>query len=238
MKPFTIAICDDDITMLTYLKERIQQSFSDNNAVCHISAYSDSAQLYELLDTQEFDMIFLDIDMPQITGFDLAKKTVRVHPQMLIIFVTSHEELVFPTFQYSPFRFLRKDYFDQEIDEAVQAAVQSISERNRMLEIATTEGVQYVYLSEILYFESEKNYLNIITKRGPIRCRETISRQEKELAGTGFIRVHSGYLVNQKYIYSIDNECVRLRSRNYPQVPLSRRRRDQVIAEFQKYIRS
>lgn len=238
MKPFNVAICDDDLSMLTYLKERIQQAFSASNAICHIHAYNNSVELYDLLDTQEFDMIFLDIDMPDVTGFDLAKKTVRVHPQMLILFVTSHDELVFPTFQYSPFRFLRKTYFEQEIQEAVEAAVQSISERNRMLEINTTEGVQYVYLSEILYFESEKNYLNMITKRGIIRCRDTISRKEKELTGTGFIRVHSGYLVNQKYIYSIDTDCVRMRSRNYPEIPLSRRRRDQVIQEFQKYIRS
>lgn len=238
MKPFSIALCDDDPKMLSYLTDRIQQSFSKYNTTCHVHAYSSSSQLYTLLDTQEFDIIFLDIDMPEVSGFDLAQKTVRVHPQMLIIFVTSHDELVFPTFQYSPFRFLRKSYFEQEIDEAVESAVKSISERNRMLEIQTPDGVQYVYLSEILYFESEKNYLNIITRRGLIRCRETLSKQEKALSGTGFIRVHSGYLVNQKYIYSIDNECVRLRSRSYPEVPLSRRRRDQVIQEFQKYIRS
>lgn len=238
MKVFSIAICDDETETLSYLEDHIQQQFSHYNAACHVTAYSTPRSLYDELDDHEFDMIFLDIDMPEITGFDLAQKTMRLYPHMLIIFVTGHDELVFPTFRYHPFRFIRKHYFDQEIQEAVGAAIQSISERNRMLEIVTTEGTQYIYVSEILYFESARNYIKIVTRRGELLSRDTMSHKEKEMAGTGFIRVHSGYLVNQKYIYSIDSEWVHLRSKKYPSVPLSRRRREQVIQEFQQYIRN
>ena len=234
---FTVAMCDEDTRLLTYQAQAVEACFSAENAVCRLEPFASSEELFKKLDSTEYDMVFLDIDMPQITGFDLAEKVSAKYPKMLIIFVTSHDELVFPTFRYHPFRFIRKSHFDEEIQEAVHEAVRSISERNRILEIQTTEGVQYVYASEILFAESEKNYLSIITKHGILRCRDTVSHKEKEWGPYGFVRTHNGFLVNQRYIYSIEAETVRLRSARYKEVPLSKRRRDAVIEAFKKQVR-
>ena len=232
-----IALCDEEQQILKSQTEAIQVLFSQENTVCHIDAFASSKELFETLNSKMYDIVFLDIDMPEITGFDLAEKVSTRHPSTLIIFVTSHDELVFPTFRYHPFRFIRKQFFDQEIEEAVHEAVRSISEKNRMFEIQTPDGLQYVYASDILFAESDRNYLNIITRHGTLRCRDTISHKEKEWASCGFVRPHSGFLVNQKYIYAIDTETVRMRSKKYPELPLSKRRRDQVIESYQKYLR-
>ncbi len=237
MNDFMVAMCDEDAALLQYQVQEIQPLFSAENVVCRIDAFTSSRELFDRLDDQEYDIVFLDIDMPEITGFDLAKKATQVYPNMLIIFVTSHDELVFPTFRYHPFRFIRKSFFQEEIGEAVREAVKSIRERNRIVEIQTTEGLQFVYASEILYAESEKNYVSIITRHGILRCRDTISHKEKEWSGFGFIRTHSGFLVNQRYIYAIEAETVQLRSKKYPEIPLSKRRKDAVIEAFQRYVR-
>ena len=238
MNEFHVAMCDEDTELLIAQIQVIEPLFSKENVVCRIEAFPSSKELFDRLDQTEYDMVFLDIDMPEITGFDLAEKASSRYPKMLIIFVTSHDELVFPTFRYHPFRFIRKSHFAEEIPEAVHEAVRSIMERNRILEIQTAEGLQYVYASEILFVESEKNYLSIITKHGILRCRDTLSHKEKEWGGYGFIRTHSGFLVNQRYIYSIEAESVRLRSGKYKEIPLSKRRREAVIEAFKKHIRS
>lgn len=237
MRDFLIAVCDEDPKILQPQSERIQQQFSLENAVCRMDLYEDPKKLFDALDGTEYDMAFLDIDMPGISGFDLAEKISVKYPQMLIVFVTSHDELVFPTFRYHPFRFIRKPYFDQEIEECIHEAVESLNDRDRVLEIQTSDGQQFVYVSDILYLESEKNYVNIITRHGILKERDTISHKEKEWGPYGFLRVHSGFLVNQKYIYAIDQESIRLRSRKYPEVPLSRRRRDAVLRSYQVYLR-
>ena len=232
-----IALCDEEQEILKKQTEAIQILFSKENTVCHIDAFASSEELMQTLDQKMYDIVFLDIDMPKVTGFDLAEKVSNRYPSTLIIFVTSHDELVFPTFRYHPFRFIRKSFFDQEIEEAVQEAVRSISEKNRMFEIQTADGLQYVYASDILFAESDRNYLQIITRHGVLRCRDTISHKEKEWAPYGFVRPHNSFLVNQKYIYAIDTETIRLRSKKYPELPLSKRRRDQVLESYQKYLR-
>ena len=79
--------------------------------------------------------------------------------------------------------------------------------------------------------------MKIITRHGIVRTRDTISHKEKEWGPFGFIRVHSGFLVNQRYIYAIDQESVRLRSTKYPEVPLSKRRREAVMQAYQQFLR-
>ncbi|MFQ9802307.1 MAG: response regulator [Clostridia bacterium] len=99
---FTIAICDDDAAMTHYLGENIQIEFSKQNRICTPHLFTDPHKLMEQLAVMAYHMVFLDMDMPDITGFDIAKEVVAHHPQSLIVFVTSHEELVYPSLQYHP----------------------------------------------------------------------------------------------------------------------------------------
>ncbi len=234
---FTIAICDDDAAMTHYLGENIQIEFSKQNRICTPHLFTDPHKLMEQLAVMAYHMVFLDMDMPDITGFDIAKEVVAHHPQSLIVFVTSHEELVYPSLQYRPFRFIRKRFFSSEIQEVVSSGITSLEESGQLLEIRTNGGPIYLYKNEIVYFESERNYLMTVTETETYRSRESIGHKEKELKDSGFIRIHSGYLVNQRYIYAFESDQVKLRSQTVPFLPLSRHRRDRAIEEFQKYLR-
>ena len=234
---FSIAICDDDAAMTQYLGENIQIEFSKQNRICTPHLFTDPHKLMEQLAVVAYHMIFLDMDMPDITGFDIAKEVVEHHPQSLIVFVTSHEELVFPSLQYHPFRFIRKRFFTSEIQEVVSSGIRSLEESGQIIEIRTNGGSVYLYKNEIIYFESERNYLMTVTETESYRSRESIGHKEKELKDSGFIRIHSGYLVNQRYIYAFESDQVKLRSQAVPFLPLSRHRRDSAIEEFQKYLR-
>jgi two-component SAPR family response regulator len=75
--------------------------------VC-IYPFSGAGALINYMDSTYFDVIFLDIDMPEITGFDAAKKVKEISPESKIIFVTSKHDLVYNSFEYQPFYFIRK----------------------------------------------------------------------------------------------------------------------------------
>ena len=134
---FSIAVCDDDMAMTQNLGETIQIEFSKQNRVCEPHLFSDPRKLVEALAATAFHMIFLDMDMPNLTGFDVAKDVVARHPQTLIIFVTSHDELVYPSLQYHPFRFIRKRFFHSEIEEEVSAGIISLEESGQLIEVKT-----------------------------------------------------------------------------------------------------
>ena len=213
---FTIAICDDDAAMTHYLGENIQIEFSKQNRICTPHLFTDPHKLMEQLAVMAYHMVFLDMDMPDITGFDIAKEVVARHPQSLIVFVTSHEELVYPSLQYRPFRFIRKRFFSSEIQEVVSSGITSLEESGQLLEIRTNGGPIYLYKNEIVYFESERNYLMTVTETETYRSRESIGHKEKELKDSGFIRIHSGYLVNQRYIYAFESGSGQIAQSNRP----------------------
>lgn len=116
---WTIAICDDDEIFLSRLEKQIRAELQQLNVVGKIVSYTDSEKLLEtkLHQTE----IFLDIDMPEVTGMELAAKLEEQNPQAIVIFISNHEEAVFEAIHYKPFRFIRKAYLQAELSEALQS---------------------------------------------------------------------------------------------------------------------
>ena len=106
-----IVICDDEQKMISNISEVVKDTVS----LCDISCFSSGKDLVESLENERYDLLLLDIDMPGITGLDIAKSIANSDPKPLIIFVTGHDELVYHSLQFHPFGFVRKSYMDREI---------------------------------------------------------------------------------------------------------------------------
>lgn len=107
-KRYKIVICDDDETFIDLLSEKIEQDFVQRKIVCLIEKYSDSRKLLDNIGA-ETQLYFLDIDMPEINGMEIADKILAKNPHSEIIFISNHEEMVFESFRYTPLRFIRKE---------------------------------------------------------------------------------------------------------------------------------
>lgn len=103
-KRYKIVICDDDETFIDLLSEKIEQDFVQRKIVCLIEKYSDSRKLLDNIGA-ETQLYFLDIDMPEINGMEIADKILAKNLHSEIIFVSNHEEMVFESFRYKPLRF-------------------------------------------------------------------------------------------------------------------------------------
>ena len=124
----------------------------------------------------------------------------------LIIFVTSHDELVYDSLQLHPFGFVRKSYLDKELKKVLEDAVEEVSSRDKHFFFHTASGDIKLQLDDILYFESEGNYIKIKTGSDEFRFRETMQALEMSLKSDGFIRVHKGFLVNQEAVKIINSD--------------------------------
>ena len=201
-----IFICDDEPQMLSDIAKKVSECLPDSD----IQTFLTGVKLLQCLEIEVCDVLLLDIDMPDITGLEIARHLAKQEKRPLLLFVTSHDELVYDSFQYHPFAFLRKSRFDKEIKAALTDCVQELAHRERHFCFKAEGNRVSLLLSDILYFEAEGNYLKLFSKEGQYRFRSTISAVENTLSDCGFIRIHKGFLVNQAAVRLWGSEKVQL----------------------------
>lgn len=232
-----IAVCDDDQAISHSYKDRIKALFESKHVDATIFNYTKGSKLIEDCKEIPFDLIFLDIDMPEMSGFDVAEKIIEIIEDPVIIFITNEEQLVYRSLRYSPFRFIRKTYIVAELNEAIVSFLDLHFKRSKTQIFNCVNGeLVAINIKDIMYIESNKHKVTVYTQKKDFVTKVKISELEESLKNFGFIRVHIGYLINMKYIYSI--EKTEIIFMNQASVPMSRHRTEQVKTEFQKYIRS
>ena len=132
-----------------------------------------------------------------MNGFELAAILNQEFPDIIIIFVSAYENYVYSAFKYTPFRFLRKSCLKDELESALLDAIDSLMSKNKTIELNTTEGKFETRLSDIIYFESEKNYLVVHLLGNRIyRFRNTIAGISEQLKDDDFYKIHQSIVIN------------------------------------------
>lgn len=227
----TVAICDDEEVILPYLARRIYEVFQKYRICVMTEEYSSAVDLWRTVQNKkEYEIYFLDIDMPKINGLEFAKLILQQQPDAVLIFVSAKEEYVFESFRVHPFFFIRKSKFEEDLEHAVS----DLSRRYQTVEQKTCTiwdelGHPFeLSLVDTLYLEAKDKYVNIVTQDGGFFIRNTLSDMEKTLEEYRFIRIHKSYLVNLRAIYAIKYDKVILDGGL--ELPLSRRK----VAEVKK----
>lgn len=231
-----IAICDDDADFADNLRALMEKELAALHVTPVISVYNDGKIF--IADRPECDAVFLDIDMPAVNGFDIAEQINRMG-ETLIVFVTMHDELVYSSIKFQPFRFIRKSHLAGELPEVLSALNKTMYKRNagRKFEFQTKAGTVFLDVSSIEYIEIYGHWLHVCVDGGEdLECYGSLSEFEKELAPFDFIRTHKSYLVNCKYIYAIEKGHIVLDDKT--EILLSRYRAGEVRDKFRSYIRS
>lgn len=201
-----IYICDDEKLILKDLEKEIKRHVPEAAVLC----FDSGSKLLEQISSHPCDVLFLDIDMPETGGMDIAKALLGFRKPPLLVFVTSHDELVYESLQYHPFGFIRKSYFRQEIEKVLDDCSEQMESSKRRFCFRTEGKDAVLFLTDILYFEADGNYLKVYTKKESYRFRSTVTAVENSLAGYGFVRVHKGFLVNQSAVRMIGGEGIEL----------------------------
>lgn len=226
--------------------------------VAVIAVSTDTDEAVRLIHQHNPSLVFLDIAMPEKTGFQFLNELG--HVDFEIIFVTAHNHFALQAFHFSAIDYLLKPV---EIDllknaiKRVQARLQNKSsnrnletllfntQQNRVLPdmklcIPSLKGFQVVNIREIIYCEASSNYTNFHLTDGTMLCAsKSIQEYEELLADAGLIRVHKSFLVNLIHIREyIRGEGGSVLLTNQIEVEVSRRRKEQfitVMKEFFKY---
>lgn len=221
---YQVYICDDEQEVLLQLSEKIKRALELLEIDADYTLIHDARVLMEQIDKNSIDILFLDIDMPYHNGMDIAGYIKEQKLDIILVFVTSHDALVYRTFAYRPFAFLRKTCLDEDLAEFSQRIGKELEQKKS--ELMLTKGTELckVKIKDIVYMESEGNYINIVTTDNTFRFRETMTFMETELAPKGFIRCHKGYLVNPDYIetYRTNSLAIRGAGNGAMELPVGR----------------
>lgn len=232
------AICDDEAAILNRLREHISSEFARLGAEISVEGFSSGEEFLSAHNENAFDAVFLDIDMPEIGGFDIAERINSIG-EPLIVFVTSHDELVFSSIRFRPFRFIRKAYLENELPETAEAVRNELAKRSsaRKFTFQAKNGEVFVDLGAVEYIEIYGHWLKVHIKDDkPLECYGSLSDFEKRLGEFNFVRTHKSYLINCKFIYAIEKNQVVLDDKTA--IPLSRYKADAVKSRFKNILRS
>jgi two-component system LytT family response regulator len=193
----------------------------------------DGAEVLAALDALRPDVIFLDIQMPGLSGFDVIRQ--RTPDRMpLVVFLTAYDQFALKAFDAQAL-----DYLVKPVSEARFAATMkrltrqlrsgpAVGDRERALVVSTARGDVVLPLHEIDWIEAADNYARIWTGGRSFLLRESLGTLEARIASSGFVRAHRRALVRvgavQRITIRDDGICVAILSSG-TKIPVSRRRR-------------
>ena len=237
-----IAVCDDNSSFAEVLMKNVKD-------VCNLALperieystaplFNKADDVLGYLERYPINILFLDIDMPGVNGFRLAEGLCEKYPEILIIFVSSHDDYVYSSFEYSPFRFIRKSKIGEELKPVLLKAIDKLIKGNETILLNTTDGDRVFRLNEILYLEADLNYFAVQTAaKRPVRCRGSLGNVEAMLEGKNFFRVSQTYIVNEEYIDSYSSERF-LKMKNGKSIEISTRKMVAFKRSYLAFVRS
>ncbi len=236
-----IAVCEDQKEFLTTFRRDIESYFEEKqDAMFTITEYCNGQSLLDAYDKHHFDIIFMDIELPDISGMEVAKELRQRGSDALLIFVTAYSEFMATSFHVEAFDFLTKPVSAADITRVLSRCVQKLNQQSGTIVVRSGKGAAVIRLRDILYITSSKHYLNIVSKNGSIvRSMMTLSQIEELLKPyPQFIRCHQSYIANIDYAAELCREhfdLLPVYQSIIKKIPISRKYAQDVKERFFRY---
>jgi two-component system LytT family response regulator len=247
-----IFIVEDEKESLDYLKNLITSSVKDDLELNVASSVKDAV---EKINETRPDLVFMDINLPDGTGFDVLEKVD--YKDFLLIFVTAFDDFALKAFKVNAIDYLLKPVNIDDFNNAMQKVKSVYSSTNEAKKITnllnyikspekidqilvnTSDNLYVLKLSDILYLKSESNYTKFYVENvnDEIIVSKTLKEYEEILKDHNFVRTHNSYLVNLNWISKIIKKENVVELKNGVKVPISARRKEAVVKELNRFIK-
>lgn len=194
-----------------------------------VAEYSNAIEAKNGIKNNQIDLIFLDVEMPIISGFDLLE-SLENSPQVILI--TGKPDYALRAFDYDVTDYLHKPITLARFDASVKRAVAKYEQLNKVsnedeehIFVKSNLKKRKVILSEIKWIEALGDYIKLVTDEANIVILSTMKSFEKELPEDKFLRIHKSYIVNLEKVEKFNSKNVEVSGR---QIPLSRNKKTEL----------
>lgn len=230
-----IAICEDDITQLDYIRTLVAQWVEKKGILCETAGYISAEQLMYSFDGEfPYHIFILDIQMGRMNGMELARQIRANDSKAVILFLTGVKDYALEGYEVGAVRYLmkpvREDEFFGVLDEAAKMGHEADSEYF-LLECGN--DVRKIPFKDIWYVESQAHYLEMAYGSQTVRWKSSLESVQRIFEENGFVITRRGVLVNLRRIARIGKtECI---LDNGEQVSISRNRYKAVNEAFIRF---
>ena len=233
-----VAICDDDNTFLELIENVVKDTFVKEEAEYEVDSYNSGQQIIDALAEKRYDLILLDICMPEVSGFDVAQQIHNITKGDNLIFVSSEEQLVYQTFDFRPLGFVRKHELDKELSNALSKWYHQCGKYlNDVLQLDIVQEMTSVTvkLTEVMYIESYLHYVYVYTETSEYKVRGKISDYEYLTERKDFARLNVSCICNFNHAKKVNLNSVKLY--NGKEVSISRALKKSVQEKYSIFLR-
>ena len=225
-KRITCIITDDEPMARKGLQGYIEKiEFLELVGVCE-----DAVQLNSLLKNKTADLLFLDIEMPYLTGIDFLQQASTL-PK--VIFTTAYEQYAVKGYELDVLDYLLKPISFERFLRAANKAFDYFhakqNENDNYFFIKCDNRLEKINFEEILFVEAMENYVAIYTNEKKLITHSTLKLLQEKLPASMFIQPHKSYLVNTAAINSIEGNIIRV---NKFQIPISKYLKDEIMEKI------
>ncbi|MEY8848674.1 LytR/AlgR family response regulator transcription factor [Psychroserpens sp. XS_ASV72] len=183
-----------------------------------LGSYNNPLEALQLLRETKVDLLFLDIQMPEITGVEFKK---IINPNVKVIFTTAYSEYALESYELNAVDYLLKPISFQRFLKAIEKIRNKPQESNTQQDleycfIKTEYRHQKLFFSDILYLKGLSDYVAIQTKEGKILTLQNMRDFEQTLPKQKFLRVHKSYIVSLEHIEYVERNRIVIDGKHIP----------------------
>jgi DNA-binding LytR/AlgR family response regulator len=214
-----VLVADDEVLA----RRALANLLSQNKEIDHFELASDAIDAIDKLDKNSYDILLLDVNMPEVSGIELLDRLNRLGRTVpSVVFVTAHHEFAIKAFERNAVDYVLKPFSNERMVRALNAALrrsegeraaklmramqplQGVSARHAPRVAIKSKGrVLFINPEEVIAVRAEGNYVLLERESGSYLLREAISAMAEKLEAYGFVRIHRSVLVNSSFVEEI-----------------------------------
>jgi two-component system LytT family response regulator len=227
-------VIDDEKKSIKILKWELEKF---NKHVEIKNTFTEPLKAIEYLHQNKVDFVFLNIEMPQMDGFEFL--THFEDRDFEVVFVTAYDDYAIKAIKAKAFDYLLKPINFDELKDLIHKMMTNI-EQNKIknliddkIQVNVDHHIELINKSNVLYCQGDGNYCHIFLKNGKsYMISKKLKYMESQLNGESFMRIHNSFIVNLNEVVQINKKETMLKLSNGKSIPVSRQKKDMVFDKF------
>ncbi len=233
---FHIAICDDEAIICSEIEQVIINYRKVSLNEIDVEVFTSGEELcYFLRKGEEFDLIFLDIELKRINGVEVGKiiRDKMRNEIVQIVYISGKDNYYLELFEVRPMHFLHKPIDPDKIIKDIEKAMELAGRLNHIFSYKQNHNTYKIAVKNILYLEAENRQVKMMTTQSQINFYGNLEEIFREVEKYHFLYIHKSYLVNYAHVIVFGHK--ELTMSNGTTLPISQQRRKQVLELQIKY---